>query len=153
MRISDWSSDVCSSDLMMITHDLGVIAQSVGRVVVMYAGRKVEEAPVKALFRQPRHPYTAGLLGSVPKIQRHGPSATGARLTEIPGIVPALDQVRTGCSFAPRCPLASRQCHEQEPELEVKAEGPRSACWTADRALEAGHSLDDRCPARPAPPR
>src|SRR3546814_16907156 len=72
--------------IMMITHDLGVIAQSVGRVVVMYAGRKVEEAPVKALFRQPRHPYTAGLLGSVPKIQRHGPSATGARLTEIPGI-------------------------------------------------------------------
>src|SRR3546814_9837204 len=56
-------------------------------------------------------------------------SATGARLTEIPGIVPALDQVRTGCSFAPRCPLASRQCHEQEPELEVKADGHSSACW------------------------
>ncbi|MEQ8393598.1 ABC transporter ATP-binding protein [Thalassobaculum sp.] len=126
--------------IMLITHDLGVVAQSVERVVVMYAGRKVEEAPVKALFRRPRHPYTAGLLGSVPKIERTGPDAARTRLTEIPGIVPALDQVRPGCSFAPRCPLASKQCHEEEPDLELKADGHISACWHADRAMEAWHA-------------
>ena len=92
--------------IVLITHDLGVVAEVAERVVVMYAGKKVEEAPVGALFRSPRHPYTQGLLGSVPKL---GSSLTGetSRLAEIPGLVPSLKQKIPGCVFASRCPKAT----------------------------------------------
>lgn len=126
--------------IMMITHDLGVIAQSVDRVIVMYAGRKVEEAPVKALFRHPRHPYTAGLLGSVPKIERNQVPAGRSHLTEIPGIVPTLDKKHRGCSFAPRCPLATQHCREEIPPFEKKVRGHFSACWHAGRTMEMGNA-------------
>src|SRR5712675_2186970 len=95
--------------IILITHDLGVVAEIAERVMVMYAGRKVEEAPVAELFRSPRHPYTQGLLGAVPKL---GSSLTGAarRLVEIPGQVPSLKQRTPGCVFAGRCPLATDLC-------------------------------------------
>jgi peptide/nickel transport system ATP-binding protein len=100
------------------------------RVVVMYAGRKVEEAPVKELFGRPLHPYTRGLMGAIPKLgSRH---AAQTRLTEIPGMVPSLRGDRlNGCPFAPRCPLAMQQCVEVEPLLRELGPGHTVACHAA----------------------
>jgi peptide/nickel transport system ATP-binding protein len=118
--------------IVLITHDLGVVAEVAERVVVMYAGRKVEEAEVGKLFRNPRHPYTQGLLGSVPKL---GSSLTGdeTRLAEIPGLVPSLKQKIPGCVFASRCPHATDLCRSVSPALEEKAEGHVAACHYAPR--------------------
>ncbi|WP_135466226.1 ABC transporter ATP-binding protein [Crenalkalicoccus roseus] len=118
--------------IVLITHDLGVVAEVAERVVVMYAGRKVEEAQVGPLFRTPRHPYTQGLLGSVPKL---GSSLTGTetRLAEIPGLVPSLKQKIPGCVFASRCPHATDLCREVAPALEEKAPGHVAACHYAAR--------------------
>jgi len=118
--------------IVLITHDLGVVAEVAERVVVMYAGKKVEEAPVNALFRNPRHPYTQGLLGSVPKL---GSSLTGeeTRLAEIPGLVPSLKRKIEGCVFASRCPHATDLCRAFAPALEAKAEGHVAACHYATR--------------------
>ncbi len=116
--------------IILITHDLGVVAEVAERVMVMYAGRKVEEAPVAALFRAPRHPYTQGLLGAVPKL---GSSLTGAetKLAEIPGTVPSLKQRIVGCVFAGRCPRATELCRQVAPALERKAPGHFAACHYA----------------------
>ena len=118
--------------IMLITHDLGVVAEVAEHVIVMYAGRKVEEAPVRELFRRPKHPYTRGLLGAVPKL---GSSLSGevARLAEIPGIVPNLKQRLAGCVFAQRCILATNLCRSVAPALELKAPGHIAACHYADR--------------------
>ncbi|NKC33304.1 ABC transporter ATP-binding protein [Falsiroseomonas selenitidurans] len=118
--------------IVLITHDLGVVAEVAERVVVMYAGKKVEEAPVHALFNSPRHPYTQGLLGSVPKL---GSSLTGeaTRLAEIPGLVPSLKQKIPGCVFASRCPHATELCTAVAPALEEKALGHVAACHYALR--------------------
>jgi peptide/nickel transport system ATP-binding protein len=124
------------TSVILITHDLGVVAETADRVVVMYAGRKVEEAPVATLFARPQHPYTVGLLGSVPRIDRTG-GEQPRRLLEIEGVVPALDRAIPGCRFAPRCPLATERCRTSDPPLEVKAPGHLAACWHAERALEA----------------
>ena len=121
--------------IVLITHDLGVIAETADRVVVMYAGRKVEEAPVAQLFAQPQHPYTVGLLASVPKVDRTRRQSR-KRLAEIAGIVPALDRAFTGCRFAPRCGIATELCRREDPPLEVKQPGHLAACWHAARALE-----------------
>jgi peptide/nickel transport system ATP-binding protein len=122
--------------IVLITHDLGVVAEVAERVMVMYAGRKVEEAPVDALFRSPRHPYTQGLLGALPKL---GSSVTGAarRLVEIPGQVPSLKQRIEGCVFAGRCSLATDLCRELAPGLEEKAPGHIAACHYAPKAAAA----------------
>jgi peptide/nickel transport system ATP-binding protein len=116
--------------IVLITHDLGVVAEVAERVMVMYAGRKVEEAPVAALFRAPRHPYTQGLLGAVPKL---GSSLTGTetRLAEIPGTVPSLKRRIVGCVFAGRCPRATELCRQVAPALELKAPGHLAACHYA----------------------
>ena len=98
--------------ILLITHDLGVVAETCDEVVVMYAGRVVERAPTEALFAAPRHPYTAGLLRSVP-------SGNHERLQEIPGMVPALDALPAGCKFVDRCPRAEQRCHDEEPALVV----------------------------------
>jgi peptide/nickel transport system ATP-binding protein len=124
------------TSVILITHDLGVVAETADRVVVMYAGRKVEEAPVASLFARPQHPYTVGLLGSVPRIDRSG-GEQRHRLVEIQGVVPALDRPIPGCRFASRCPLATERCRTSDPPLEVKAPGHLAACWHAERALEA----------------
>jgi peptide/nickel transport system ATP-binding protein len=118
--------------IVLITHDLGVVAEVAERVVVMYAGRKVEEAAVGPLFRAPRHPYTQGLLGSVPKL---GSSLTGTetRLAEIPGMVPSLKAKIPGCVFASRCPYATDLCVQVAPALELKAPGHLAACHYATR--------------------
>ena len=118
--------------VMLITHDLGVIAETAQRVVVMYAGRKVEEAPVKALFARPRHPYTRGLMMSIPRLNRTvEETSREMRLTEIPGVVPSLIDMAEGCTFAARCPYASEQCRVAfPPELEA-APGHIVACWNA----------------------
>jgi peptide/nickel transport system ATP-binding protein len=118
--------------IVLITHDLGVVAEVAERVVVMYAGKKVEEAPVVQLFRTPRHPYTQGLLGSVPKL---GSSLTGeqTRLSEIPGLVPSLKAKIPGCVFASRCAYATDLCRSTAPALEEKAAGHTAACHYAPR--------------------
>ncbi|HWX51368.1 MAG TPA: ABC transporter ATP-binding protein [Roseomonas sp.] len=116
--------------IVLITHDLGVVAEVAERVIVMYAGRKVEEAKVEELFRAPKHPYTQGLLGAVPKL---GSSLTGEteRLAEIPGLVPSLKQRIDYCVFAGRCPYATDLCREVAPALEAKAPGHVAACHYA----------------------
>ena len=118
--------------IVLITHDLGVVAEMAQRVVVMYAGRKVEEAPVGALFSRPLHPYTRGLLASIPRL---GAAEAGARkrLAEIPGVVPSMREEIPGCVFAPRCAYATGRCVREYPPLELKDAGHLVACWEADR--------------------
>ncbi|WP_237214056.1 ABC transporter ATP-binding protein [Falsiroseomonas oryziterrae] len=118
--------------IVLITHDLGVVAEVAERVVVMYAGRKVEEAAIGPLFRTPRHPYTQGLLGSMPKL---GSSLDGTetRLAEIPGLVPSLKKKLDGCVFASRCPHTTDLCRTVAPALEEKAPGHVAACHYAAR--------------------
>jgi oligopeptide/dipeptide ABC transporter ATP-binding protein len=124
--------------IMLITHDMGIVAENADRVVVMYAGRKVEEANAKDLFESPGHPYTRGLLGSLPRLDDAARSnARRARLTEIKGMVPALFNLPAGCSFAPRCGFATDQCHAAYPPLEQHRPGHWIACWHADRLLGA----------------
>jgi peptide/nickel transport system ATP-binding protein len=123
--------------IMLITHDLGVVAEMAERVVVMYAGRKVEEASAIAIFGNPLHPYTRGLLGSVPKLgsslQQHGRT----KLTEIGGLVPSLREKIVGCAFAGRCPLATNLCREVAPAVEAKETGHYVACHYAERTMAA----------------
>jgi peptide/nickel transport system ATP-binding protein len=116
--------------IMLITHDLGVVAETAERVIVMYAGRKVEEAPVIELFRTPRHPYTKGLLGALPKLGSSLTNTAG-RLAEIPGVVPNLKQRIVGCVFADRCDRATDVCRVIAPALEQKARGHIVACHHA----------------------
>jgi peptide/nickel transport system ATP-binding protein len=118
--------------LVLITHDLGLVAENADRVVVMYAGRKVEEAAVEDLFASPCHPYTRGLLGSVPRVD--AAATPGQRLQEIPGTVPSLAELPPGCPFAPRCPHADGACIAM-PSLEQKRPRQWAACWHADRVL------------------
>jgi peptide/nickel transport system ATP-binding protein len=118
--------------IVLITHDLGVVAEMAQRVVVMYAGRKVEEAPVAELFARPRHPYTEGLLKSIPRLEQAS-AAERERLAEIPGMVPSLKEDVVGCLFAPRCAYAVERCHLQYPPLELKEAGHMAACWESER--------------------
>jgi peptide/nickel transport system ATP-binding protein len=119
--------------IVLITHDLGVVAEMAQRVVVMYAGRKVEEATVGELFRQPLHPYTLGLLTSVPKLGATLTQSEPERLTEIPGSVPSLREEIRGCPFAPRCTFASDRCRAEMPQFEAKAPGHFAACFHSDQ--------------------
>jgi len=115
--------------MVFITHDLGVVAETADRVVVMYAGRKVEEATVDDLFEMPLHPYTAGLIGATPI-----PGAARAeRLADIPGMVPPLNALPQGCAFAPRCPRVMARCRQERPELTQPAPGRLVACFAAER--------------------
>ena len=116
------------ASIILITHDLGVVAEMAHRVVVMYAGRKAEEAPVEELFAHPRHPYTRGLLGSMPHLG-DSVNETGKRLVEIPGMVPSLREPMPGCLFAPRCPNADERCTTDVPPLESHGPGHWAACW------------------------
>jgi oligopeptide/dipeptide ABC transporter ATP-binding protein len=118
--------------IILITHNLGVIAETVNRVLVMYAGKIVEEAKTKTLFENPQHPYTGGLLKSIPRLGdkvRHGK----VRLSEIPGVVPSLYEIPSGCKFSKRCPSVMDICEEKEPELKEIEKGHFSACWLTER--------------------
>jgi peptide/nickel transport system ATP-binding protein len=121
--------------VILITHDLGLVAENAQRVIVMYAGRKVEEAAVGDLFARPRHPYTRGLMASIPQLglMRGNVAAVGERLQEIPGMVPALTDLPVGCTFAPRCAFATDQCIAAYPPFAEKAPGHWAACWHSDR--------------------
>jgi oligopeptide/dipeptide ABC transporter ATP-binding protein len=120
--------DQLDMSLLLITHDLGVVAQMASRVVVMYAGQVVEEGGLFDIFDQPFHPYTRGLLKSMPRLAEHSSGRSG-RLTEIPGTVPPLTEVIPGCKFAERCPHAFALCRQRQPDLVVIAEGHRARCW------------------------
>ena len=125
------------SAIMLITHDLGVVAEMAERVVVMYAGRKVEEAPVTEIFGRPMHPYTRGLIGSVPKLGSSLDEGPRGKLSEIPGLVPSLRKPIVGCAFAGRCALATDLCRSVAPAIEVKAPNHSVACHFAERKTEA----------------
>ncbi|WP_135470181.1 ABC transporter ATP-binding protein [Crenalkalicoccus roseus] len=112
--------------VMLITHAMGVVAETAQRVVVMYAGKVVEEAPVRELFARPRHPYTQGLIRSIPRIDTA--AARKARLEAIPGVVPSLLSPPPGCRFAPRCRFAREICTAGEPPLREVSPGHRVAC-------------------------
>jgi oligopeptide/dipeptide ABC transporter ATP-binding protein len=114
--------------IIMITHDLGVIAEIAQRVSVMYTGRVVEEGDSKVIFDQPGHPYTRGLLQSIPILGRRARNGR-KNLAEIPGVVPSLYDLPPGCSFSPRCPEAMEVCREQMPSLIDLDRGHRVRCW------------------------
>ena len=111
--------------IILITHDLGVVAEMAQRVVVMYAGRKVEEASVYDLFANPMNPYTLGLLNSMPRLD----DASSKRLVEIPGMVPSMKSEIVGCAFAPRCSSASERCTQESPVLKDHGNGHWVSCW------------------------
>jgi peptide/nickel transport system ATP-binding protein len=116
--------------IVLITHDLGVIAETAQRVVVMYAGRKVEEAPVEALFDDPMHPYTRGLMRAIPRLDIDAEEGgRRPRLQEIPGLVPRLTQPIVGCAFAARCELATGRCRATAPPVVDAGGGHTVACW------------------------
>jgi peptide/nickel transport system ATP-binding protein len=127
--------------VILITHDLGVVAETAERVIVMYAGRKVEEAAVGELFARPLHPYTRGLMNSIPRLalmrREAGPALQ--RLQEIPGIVPALSNLPPACTFAPRCAFADDKCRGQFPPYLEKDPDHWAACWHSDRIAERAH--------------
>ena len=120
--------------IVLITHDLGVVAETTERVVVMYAGRKVEEAPVESLFAEPLHPYTRGLMRAIPRLDVEADAAgTRPRLQEIPGLVPILTKPIIGCAFAPRCSFATDRCRSEAPPLVEGGAGHTVACWEVER--------------------
>jgi peptide/nickel transport system ATP-binding protein len=127
--------------VILITHDLAVVAETAQRVIVMYAGRKVEEATVEELFARPLHPYTRGLMASIPRLGliRGEVAGAAARLYEIPGMVPALTNLPEGCVFAPRCALADDRCRTHYPAYEEKRPGHWAACWHSHALSGASH--------------
>jgi len=128
--------------VILITHDLGVVAEMAQRVIVMYAGRKVEEAPVEELFARPQHPYTHGLMASIPRLSlmRGQAENNSDRLQEIPGMVPALSNLPAGCVFAPRCAHADYRCRNQYPDYEEKRPGHWAACWRSRELYGDGNA-------------
>jgi peptide/nickel transport system ATP-binding protein len=122
--------------VILITHDLGIVAETCQHVMVMYAGKKVEEASVLELFDRPMHPYTRGLMNSIPRRRPSGGVAP-RRLSEIPGIVPSLREPIAGCAFAPRCRFATERCRAEVPVLRPMGAGHLVACWNAEESLAA----------------
>ncbi|MFI5022803.1 MAG: ABC transporter ATP-binding protein [Alphaproteobacteria bacterium] len=134
--------DKLGTAIILITHDLGVVAETAERVIVMYAGRKVEEADVVGLFAEPLHPYSDGLLSSMPRLPLSGEQASddAGRLREIPGMVPSLADLPAGCAFAPRCAFADERCRAAYPPLEEKRPRHWAACWHSER-LSGGKNV------------
>jgi peptide/nickel transport system ATP-binding protein len=118
--------------VILITHNLGIVAETCRRVIVMYAGRKIEEAGTTELFDRPAHPYTRGLMASIPRLRGKNRKR---RLAEIPGIVPSLREPIEGCAFAPRCAYAVDRCRHETPELRPVGDGHVVACHEAERVL------------------
>lgn len=126
--------------VIWITHDLGVVARIAQRVMVMYAGHIIEEAPVKELYANPRHPYTLGLLGSLPRLD----AAPNTKLFSIPGQPPDQVALGTGCPFAPRCHLVTEQCLHEMPPEEYISDTHRVMCWRSDDLAALGGSRDQQ---------
>lgn len=121
--------------ILFITHDLGVVAEMADEVVVMYAGQVIESAPVEEIFKRPKHPYTIGLMKSIPSsIQKPSPvdGRRRERLTPIPGSIPSLSNLPSGCYFSPRCSYAVDVCRAQSPGLQAVRDGHQSRCWRHD---------------------
>jgi peptide/nickel transport system ATP-binding protein len=118
--------------VILITHNLGIVAETCARVIVMYAGRKIEEAATIELFDRPAHPYTRGLMASIPRLRGKNRQR---RLAEIPGIVPSLREPIEGCAFAPRCPYAVARCRVETPALRPIGDAHVVACHEAERVL------------------
>jgi peptide/nickel transport system ATP-binding protein len=118
--------------VMLVTHDMGVIAETADRVAVMYAGRIAEIGPVRDVIKEPKHPYTVGLMGSIPKITRRD-----EKLAQIDGAMPRLNAIPAGCAFNPRCPRVFGRCHVERPDL-IAVDRSRVACWLYDNAGAAG---------------
>ena len=135
LRLMNELKERLSTAIILITHDLGVVAEMASRVVVMYAGRVVEDAPVARIFARPMHPYTRGLLMSVPRLGSSLEGGEGRRLREIKGSVPTLTEGFVGCTFAPRCEFATDVCRQRRPLLEEKKVKHRVACWESERIL------------------
>ncbi len=129
--------DKYNMSIMMITHDLGVIAEICDRVAVMYAGKIVEYTDVETLFANPKHPYTWGLMNSIPRMDKEV-----ERLTAIPGIVPSSLDFPEGCKYNTRCPLADEKCLTQEPEIEEVEKGHKVRCWYSDKLEELNASSE-----------
>ena len=124
--------------ILLITHDLGVVAEAADRVAVMYAGRIVELGSVFDLFERPRHPYTRGLLNAIPHLDHLQGERHRERLNEIPGIVPPLTRLPPGCRFAPRCAHADDRCRQEYPPFEQESEKHWVACWHAGASIGGG---------------
>lgn len=122
--------------VLFVTHDLGLVARFAEKVAVMYAGRFVEYGPVRDIFANPQHPYTRGLLGSIPPMS--GPKLE--RLSQIDGAPPNLKALGTGCAFAPRCPVAQPRCSSERPDLTVRAPAHSAACWVTEQELSKGRT-------------
>jgi len=125
-----------NTGIVLITHDMGVVAEVADRVIVMYCGRAVEEGSVERIFQAPKHPYTRGLLAALPHLRPEG-AVGDHRLNEIPGIVPPLTRLPPGCRFAPRCGLATQECHTGYPKFEKKSDTQWAACWHSDKLTES----------------
>jgi peptide/nickel transport system ATP-binding protein len=117
--------------VMLVTHDMGVIAEACDRVAVMYAGRVVEIGPVAEVIHRPAHPYTVGLMGSIPAMDEER-----ERLMQIDGAMPRLNAIPTGCAFNPRCPRVMDHCRSERPDL-LPAGATRAACWLHDAQVSA----------------
>jgi len=133
LRLMKQLSAEYDAAVIVITHDLGVVAGMCRRILVMYAGRIVESGPAKPLFAHPHHPYTMGLLKSVPRLDE----PRGVTLESIEGLPPDLAHLPPGCAFAPRCYLVTDECWQAVPELQPTDEGRRSACFHADQLVAA----------------
>jgi peptide/nickel transport system ATP-binding protein len=134
LRLMVELKETTGAAVVLITHDLGVVAETCQRVVVMYAGRKIEEAPVEELFDRPAHPYTRGLMRSIPRISKLV-AGRKKRLEEIPGIVPNLREPIPGCAFAPRCPHARERCVAEAPPLRPVGATHIAACHYFEEVL------------------
>ncbi|MBD3217830.1 MAG: ATP-binding cassette domain-containing protein [candidate division Zixibacteria bacterium] len=133
-QILDLMNDIkakLDTSILFITHDLGVVAEIADRVLVMYAGRTIEEALVTELYENPIHPYTEGLLRAIPRLDQYlsADNSVKEALKQMPGIVPSIYKKIEGCSFAPRCPYARKQCGQERPVMKEVVPGHRAACW------------------------
>ena len=130
-QIIDLIKEICaekSAAVLLITHDMGVIAETADRVAVLYAGRLAEVGPTQDIIRDPRHPYTRGLMGSIPTLTQHA-----TRLVQIPGSMPRLSDIPAGCAFNPRCPNVTDHCRTARPSLMPLQAFREVACWQADK--------------------
>ncbi|GMX67037.1 ABC transporter ATP-binding protein [Paenibacillus elgii] len=127
--------DEMHMSIMLITHDLGVVAEMADRVAVMYAGKVMEEGDVRSIFRNPQHPYTQGLIRSIPHLDQ-----ASEKLYSISGAVPSINSMPAGCRFSPRCPDAAGICSKEEPDMLPTGGGCRARCWKADPAWKEGEA-------------
>ena len=133
-QIIDVLKEICAergASVMLITHDMGVIAETADRVAVLYAGRLAEIGSVRDVIQAAEHPYTAGLMGSIPTLTQ-----TAARLTQIPGSMPRLNAIPQGCAFNPRCPKVFEKCYVEQPNLIARPDGRQVSCWLYDAQVK-----------------